>query len=127
MKLKIKKINVKSDSRGWLSEIIRPEDIDNIQFGQLFLTVAYPGEVRGNHYHKRKTEWYCVIRGKAILTMVSNKTRERKETIMGENKLTLVEIPPNYFHSIKNVGEKEMMLLVYVNESFNSMDADTYF
>ncbi len=126
MKLKIKKINVKSDSRGWLSEIIRPEDVKNAQFGQLILTIAYPAEVRGNHYHKRKTEWYCVISGKAILTIISTKTREKKEIIMGEDKFVLVEIPPNHFHSIKNVGEKEMMLLAYVDESFNSIDADTY-
>ncbi len=126
MKLKIKRINVKSDSRGRLAEIIRPEDIKKAQFGQLILTVAYPGEVRGNHYHKRKTEWYCVIRGKAILTIISNKTRERKETIMGENEFVLVEIPPNYFHSIRNVGKEEMMLLVYVNEPFDPMDQDTY-
>jgi len=126
MNLKIKKLSIKSDFRGWLSEIIRPQDIKKVQFGQLILTVSYPGEVRANHYHKRKTELYCVIKGKAILTIINNVTRENEDILMEENKLALVEIPPNHFHSIENIGKEEMMLLVYVDESFNPMDADTY-
>lgn len=127
MKLKVKKLKVKKDSRGWLSEIIRPEDIKKVQFGQLILTVSYPLEIRANHYHKRKTEWYCVVRGKAALTIVNNRTGERKEITMGEDNLSLVEIPPNHLHYIKNIGDEKMYLLVYVNEAFNPLDSDTYY
>lgn len=122
-----KKLDVKKDPRGWLAEIVRPEDVDNKSFGQILVTTAKPGETKGNHYHKRKTEWYCVIRGNGRLTLIDNKNGETKSLSMGEDDMILVAIPPNYFHSIKNTGKKEMYLMVYVSEPFNPSDPDTYY
>ena len=57
MKLNIKKLVVKKDSRGWLAEIIQSEDVGKKRFGLLLITTAHPGQVKGNHYHKKKKEW----------------------------------------------------------------------
>lgn len=127
MKLTIKKLDVKEDERGWLSEIIRPEDIGEGPFGQILVTTAGPGYIKGNHYHKRKTEWYCVLQGKALLMIINNKTKEGKEIVMGEDNMVLVKIPPNHLHLIKNIGIDEIFLLVYVNEPFDPCDPDTYY
>lgn len=127
MELIIKKLIVSRDKRGWLSEIIRPEDVKKTQFGQILVTTAGKGETKGKHYHKRKTEWYCVIQSKAILTITNNKTKKRREIPMGENNMVLVKIPPYHFHEIKNIGKNEMFLLVYVSEAFDPSDPDTYY
>ena len=126
MKITIKSLDIKNDARGWLSEIIRAEDVDHKKFGQVLITTANPGETKGNHYHKRKTEWYCIIKGRGILTMINRNNEEKKEIKLGEKNMVLVKIPPNHFHYIKNIGKKEMLLLVYVDEVFNSSDPDTY-
>lgn len=127
MELVIKKLIVSRDERGWLSEIVRPEDVENAKFGQILITTAVKGQTKGKHYHKRKTEWYCVIQGKAILTIINNKTKESREIPMGEGNMILVKIPPFHFHEIKNIGETEMFLLVYVNEAFDPSDPDIYY
>lgn len=127
MKINTKELSVKKDTRGWLAEILRPEDVKVKQFGQILVTTAYPGETKGNHYHMRKKEWYCVIKGQAQLTLVDRKTQEKKEITMGDNSILLVEIPPNVIHSIKNTGQDEMYLIAYISEAFNPQDPDTYY
>lgn len=126
MGIQEKKLIVKSDHRGWLAEIIRPEDVRNPEFGHLLITTAKPGQVKGNHYHKRKTEWYCVIKGNGVLTIINNKSKEKKEIVVGEDNLSLIEIPPNHTHLIKNSGNEDLYLLTYTNEPFNELDTDTY-
>lgn len=126
MSISVKSLDVKKDARGWLSEIIRSEDVDYKKFGQVLVTVANPGETKGNHYHKRKTEWYCVIKGRGILTIINRNNKEKKEIETGEENMALIKIPANYFHRIKNIGEEEMLLLVYTDEVFNRNDPDTY-
>ncbi len=123
----IKPIIKTRDSRGWLAEIVRPEDLDSkTSFGQIFLTVSYPGQIKGNHFHKRKTEWYCVVRGRGLLTIRDNNSGERHQYRLSDKKLRLVTIPPGYSHKIQNTGSEDMHLLVYVNEAFMQSDPDTY-
>jgi len=126
MKITVKPLTVKRDARGWLSEIIRAEDVGRKKFGQILVTAANPGKTKGSHYHKRKTEWYCIIKGRGIFTIINRKNKEKKEIELGEKNLILVKIPVNHFHRIKNIGRKEMLLLAYADDVFNSDDPDTY-
>lgn len=127
MKLNIKKLDVKTDSRGWLAEIWRPEDVGGVPFGQLLVTTAHPGQTKGKHYHKRKREWYCVVAGRGKLTVTDRKTQETVEFEMGERNMVSVEIPVGSFHSITNIGHDKMYLLAYTDESFNPSDPDVYY
>lgn len=127
MSYKIKTLDVKRDHRGWLAEIIRPEDVYNKTFGQVLVTTASPGKVKGNHYHKRKTEWYCVISGKGLLSLRDNSTKKVVDIEVNGHDMKLIEIPPNHFHSIKNIGDKDMYLLAYVNEPFDPKDPDIFY
>ncbi len=126
MNVEIKKIKVLKDNRGWLAEIIKPEDVETKDFGLVLITTALPGKTKGNHYHKRKTEWYCVIKGIGLLTLTNLNTKEKKEIQIGEGNMVLVKIPPFTHHILKNIGKEELYLLAYVNESFNKADPDTY-
>ena len=126
MRIAIKSLEIKKDKRGWLSEIIRAEDIGSKKFGQILLTVSNPGQTKGNHYHKRKTEWYCVLKGQGVLTIINRKTQEKQEIKTSEKNLVLIKIPVNHLHWIKNTGKNQMMLLAYTDEVFNSKDPDTY-
>jgi len=121
-----KKLKIKKDHRGWLVEILRNEDVGIEPFGQILLTVAKPGQVKGGHYHKRKTEWYCVIKGTGLLTIINNDSKEQKEHVLGEASMSLVKISPNNTHFIKNIGKEDMFLLIYINAAFYQSDSDTY-
>lgn len=127
MRIKVKELNMKSDERGWLTEVLSSSDIDNTHFGLIHLSTAKPGFIKGNHYHKRKTEWFCVIKGRGKLILMDLKTKEKKEIHLGGENMRVVEIPPYILHSIENTGNEEMYLLAYVDESFDPKNPDTYY
>ena len=126
--IEILDLDKKSDERGWLIEVLGGELPEGCEeFGQLHVSVAYPGKVRGNHYHTRKVEWFCVPAGQGLLLLKDQETGETQEVIMGVNNLKTIKIQPGTIHAIKNIGEDDMVLIVYANESFDPDDPDTYY
>lgn len=126
----VKDIEKKTDERGWLAEIVKNSDLPKKEFGQVFVTTAKPGINKGGHYHTRKHEYFCVIKGKAEITL---KELDKNENVLSteivnvdEQDLKLVELLPWVWHAIENTGEEEMVLLVYVDEEFNPEDTDTF-
>jgi len=117
----IEKLQIHQDERGKLIEIFK---IPNI--GQIFYSTTKPGFIRGNHYHTRKIEKFCVVEGKAKIKMRNRVTNEIKEYIMNGDNPEIIEIEPNWSHSIENIGNNEMKLIVWSNEIFNSNDPDTF-
>jgi UDP-2-acetamido-2,6-beta-L-arabino-hexul-4-ose reductase len=126
--VRVTTLDVKRDERGWLAEVIRKEELSRrSEFGQFLVTTAGPGFVKGNHYHTRKYEWYCVLKGEGLLLLVDRRSGEREELRLSEHQLTTVRIPPQVTHAIENVGTEMMYLLVYTDESFNEEDPDTFY
>ena len=126
--IEIKELTKRSDDRGWLVEALRLESMNsNSEFGQIFISVAKPGKVRGNHYHNRKIEWFCVPAGLGLLLLKDPDSGEELEILIGEDKPKTVKITPPIIHAIKNVGDKDMVLIVYVNETFDPADPDTFY
>lgn len=124
----VRDLDKKSDERGWLIEMLGNELREERKtFGQIHVSVAYPGKVRGNHYHKRKTEWFSVPCGSGLLLLKDPTTGEEEKILMGENALKTVKITPGVVHAIKNNGTNDMALIVYSDEAFDPADPDTYF
>ncbi|HUS96566.1 MAG TPA: NAD-dependent epimerase/dehydratase family protein, partial [Hyphomicrobiaceae bacterium] len=53
-----------SDERGSLFEVVKQEE-----GGQVFFSTTKPGVTRGNHYHTRKMERFCVVQGEALIRL----------------------------------------------------------
>lgn len=126
MRVHIEKLNVYTDDRGWLVEVLKKEQLKKKEFGQFFVSTAHPNVVKGNHYHTHKTEWFCVIKGKGKLCLQDVKTLEKMEVFMGDENMFTVKILPNVAHGIKNIGNDMMYLLVYADEVFDPKDPDTF-
>lgn len=126
--IEVKRLDVKRDERGWLVEVLRSDELRRGErFGQFLITTAHPGYIKGNHYHTRKFEWYCVIRGEGKLVLEDNSSGEREEMALREEELTLVMISPGITHAIENTGKDTLSVLIYIDESFNESDPDTFF
>ena len=98
-----------SDERGYLMEILRVDDLIFEKFGQVYLTVAYPGVVKGWHYHRKQTDLFSVVKGEIKLVLYDQRrgspTRgEIDEFFLGEKHPLLVRIPPEVVHGFKTVG-----------------------
>lgn len=114
-------LKIREDERGELVEVFKVPG-----FGQVFFSISKPGVVRGNHYHKRKIEKFCVIEGEAEISLRNRQTEELKSYLVSGKKPQVVPIPVNHTHNIVNVGNSKMKLLVWSNEIFDPDDSDTF-
>lgn len=116
-----KRLKIKTDERGKLVEVFKIPDV-----GQVFYSTSHPGIIRGNHYHTRKKEYFCVIEGQAKIRMRDRASSKIEEYSVSGAHPELIEIPIGWVHNIQNTGDTEMKLLVWVNEVFDPKDSDTY-
>ncbi len=110
------------DDRGSFTEFIKTFDS-----GQVSVSTSKPGITRGNHYHNIKTERFLVLKGKASLKFRNIFDDKVIEYVVSEDELQSIDIPPGYTHSITNIGDKEMILLLWANEKFDPENPDTHF
>ncbi|MDD2203479.1 MAG: NAD-dependent epimerase/dehydratase family protein [Bacilli bacterium] len=109
------------DHRGSFTELIK-----TAEYGQVSVSISKPGVFRGNHYHHTKMEKFIVVQGTALITFEHIITGEQKEYLVDKKKLQIVNIPVGYTHKIENVGDGEMVLLIWCNEIFDKDKPDTY-
>lgn len=109
------------DERGGFCELVK-----TLSSGQFSISFSKPGVFRGNHYHHTKMERFIVARGQAKITFRNILTNEKKEYYVDGNKLKIVTIPVGYTHKIENIGNDEMILIMWCNEIFDKNHPDTY-
>jgi len=95
-------------------------------FGQIFVSRTKPGITRGNHSHDTKVEKFCVLDGQAIIRFCDVRGKDVIEYKVSGEKITIVDIPPGYTHSIENIGQKELIVLFWANEIFDPENPDTF-
>jgi dTDP-4-dehydrorhamnose 3,5-epimerase-like enzyme len=124
-KVKLIPRDLKVDVRGWFLKVLTGTEEDlPPKTGEVYLTLANPGQVRGNHYHLRANEWFTVVQGAAAAVVVDPLTGERLEWLLnGEDPITLY-IPAGVAHAFKNVAESQdpMLLVAYADCQYESRD-----
>ena len=116
-----KTLKLHEDSRGSLFEALKAK-----HGGQVFISSTKPNITRGNHFHLRKIERFCVLKGEALIqirALFSNKILEFK--VCGATP-SYIDIPTMHTHNIKNIGNEELLTLFWTNEIFNPDLPDTY-
>jgi len=113
-------VTVHSDNRGEFVEMLKTEDS-----GQLSYFTAHPGITRGEHYHHTKTEKFLVIRGTARFGFRHVDTGETFEIETKGGDATIVETVPGWAHNVTNVGDDELVCMLWANEIFDRANPDT--
>lgn len=114
------KMNV--DNRGSFTEIIRTADR-----GQVSVNISKPGITKGNHWHHTKNEKFVVVSGEGVIRFRSVGSNEVIEYFVSGEKVEVVDIPVGYTHNIENLGNTDMVTIMWVNEPFNPDMPDTYY
>lgn len=109
------------DERGVFSEMLKTK-----QSGQFSFFTAHPGITRGGHYHHSKNEKFLVIKGKALFKFQHIATGERYELHTDSCNPKIVETVPGWSHDITNVGNEEMIVMLWANEIFDRQAPDTF-
>lgn len=110
------------DDRGSFTEFLRTPER-----GQVSVNISKPGIVKGNHWHHSKNEKFLVVSGKGVIRFRRIDSDEIIEYHVSGDKLEVVDIPTGYTHNIENVGDTDMVTVMWANEAFDPQNPDTFF
>lgn len=108
------------DSRGRFVEMLKTKDS-----GQFSFFTAYPGITRGGHYHHTKSEKFLVLQGLARFGFRNILTNETFELSVDGLSPKIVETIPGWTHDITNIGENELIVMLWASEAFDRARPDT--
>ena len=111
------------DNRGSFTEALH-----SAERGQVSVNVSKPGIAKGQHWHHTKHEKFLVVSGRGEINFRMADDPDGKiitYKVSGE-KLEVVRIPPGYTHNIVNVGETDMVTVMWANEVFDPANPDTF-
>ncbi len=114
------KMNI--DARGSFTELLKSGDR-----GQVSVNIAKPGITKGNHWHHSKNEKFIVVSGKGVIRF---RKLDSDEVIVVEadgDHIQVVDIPPGYTHNISNVGDCDLVTVMWANEPFDPENPDTFY
>ncbi len=115
-------LEMHQDNRGSFTEFLKTEES-----GQVSINITKPRITRGNHWHHTKIEKFVVVRGQASIKMRHMITNEKMEFIVSGEKLEVVDIPVGYTHNITNIGNEDLITIMWANEIFDKENPDTYY
>ncbi|MFC0229274.1 UDP-2-acetamido-2,6-beta-L-arabino-hexul-4-ose reductase [Serratia aquatilis] len=109
-----------ADARGVFCEMLKTKSA-----GQFSFFTAYPGITRGGHYHHTKNEKFLVIKGHAIFKFEHIVTHEKYELTVSSDSYQIVETVPGWTHDVTNIGDDELIVMLWANEIFDRDAPDT--
>jgi UDP-2-acetamido-2,6-beta-L-arabino-hexul-4-ose reductase len=109
-----------SDQRGAFVEMLKTPDC-----GQFSFFTARPGVTRGGHYHHSKSEKFLVTKGVARFGFRNVLTNETHEIITSGDAPAVVETVPGWTHDITNIGDGDMIVMLWANEIYDPTQPDT--
>ncbi len=115
------KLNVKKDHRGSFVEFLKSANT-----GQISIFSAKKNKIRGHHFHHSKVEKFLVIKGKAQFILQSIYDKKKIKLVLKDSAPKVVESIPGWIHYIKNIGNSDLLVLLWSNEVFDVNKSDTF-
>lgn len=103
------------DERGKVMRMLRADDPDFKEFGEVYFSVVFPGAIKGWHLHRRMTINYAVPFGRIKLVLYDERpaspTRGQiQEIFLGQDAYQLVIVPPFIWNGFKGYGPTEALV-----------------
>ena len=129
--VKVKTLKVISDERGRVMEILRADDEIFRKFGQVYMTTAYPGVVKGWHHHLVQTDYFTCIAGMMKLVLYDRRDGsptkgEINEFFIGVHNPLLLVVPPGVLHGFKCIGQDEAVVINCPDQTYHREAPDEY-
>ena len=115
-------LRMNADARGSFTEFLRTDGQ-----GQVSINISKPHIVKGNHWHHTKNEKFLVVKGTGVIRFRKIGTDKVIEYPVSGDKLQVVDIPCGYTHNIENVGDDDMVTVMWANEPFDKDHPDTFY
>jgi dTDP-4-dehydrorhamnose 3,5-epimerase len=99
------------DSRGWLVELYREDELPAAQHPPMaYVSETLPGVARGPHEHEDQTDYFAFIGPGEFMLYLWDARRDsptrghRMKVTVGESNRQSVVVPPGVVHAYRNVG-----------------------
>ncbi len=113
-------LKMHKDYRGSFTEFLKTPDR-----GQVSVNISKPGITKGNHWHHSKSEKFLVISGKGVFHFRCVGSDKVFEYFVSGDKLQVIDVPVGYVHNITNIGNTDLITLMWANELYNPNKSDT--
>lgn len=115
-------LNMNVDNRGSFTEVIRTHEQ-----GQISVNISKPGITKGNHWHHTKNEKFLVVSGTGAIRFRKIDSNNIIEYFVSGETLQVIDIPTGYTHNLENLGDSDMVTIMWANECFDPDKPDTYY
>ncbi len=104
------------------------EALHSVRLEQVSVNVSKPGIVKGQHWHHTKHEKFLVVSGEGEINfrLADDPAAQVISYKVSGEKLEVVRVPPGYTHNIVNLGERDMVTIMWANEIFDPKVPDTF-
>jgi dTDP-4-dehydrorhamnose 3,5-epimerase len=107
-----------SDSRGWLSEVWRMDELEPATVPQMgYLSLTHIGRIRGPHEHLDQTDLFIFLSGE-FKVVLWDKTGGKMTVMAGERNPCSVLVPPGIVHAYQNIGPGSAFVLNFPNRLY---------
>ena len=117
------KTELHSDERGSLTELAKVD----LSEGQVFFSTTTKGYVRGQHFHMRKFERFCVVDGKAVIRIRKMGSDKVYEYEVSGDDIKVIDMPVLHTHNIENIGKEKLTAVFWISEIYDDKNPDTFF
>jgi dTDP-4-dehydrorhamnose 3,5-epimerase len=129
--VKVKDLKVVPDDRGMLMEMLRSDDPDFQRFGQVYITMVYPGVVKAWHYHEKQTDHFVCVSGMAKVALYDHREDspthgETNTFVIGHLRQRMVIIPPGVYHGFTPVGPEPASIVNVPTELYDYENPDEH-
>ena len=114
-----------ADERGWFLKVVDGGEAGIPDHtGEVYLTMAVPGQARGNHYHPLTDEWFTIVAGRALLLVADPVSGERAEFWLDAGEPQTVHLPAGIAHVFVNPvdAEADFLLVAYAANRYDPAD-----
>jgi dTDP-4-dehydrorhamnose 3,5-epimerase len=127
--VRVRTLTPRVDDRGSLTELLRADWPEFVQFGQAIATVNLPGVIRAWHYHLKQTDVIVVLSGRAVLPLYDGRegspTRGAVEEHVADGASPFaLFVPPGVYHGYKTLGDVAALILNFPSEVYDPTAPD---
>ncbi len=111
------------DARGSLHKVLQSSQAHrSLGQGEVYVTTARAGEVKGEHLHHRMGEWFSVVQGNGKLLLADPDTGEAGEVELRASRPRTVYVPPGLAHALVNTGKRTLICVAWAEGEHDPED-----